>query len=929
MKAALEELDTIREVAVTRQRNAFGYDWRVTFYSELGNIPSLYVNDAGLAGPFAKAEISNMFNGRLPTAFHSVFVPGGATTSTVITGLTQGQGYQVLVSPHNQRGYGYQLVAHPALVTPQKAPSAPFNASFYALSPSALKLAWATPLDLGGSPIQMYRVEWDIVATFQNIGVSGNVREMIVDILPLNATSTYCIDIAINPASASIARYARVYAYNGYAWSSVGYPTPRSTIAEIRAPGAPLHVIATPTSATGIQVTWSPPAADDCVYGGDGGSPVTQYVIEWDTRPDFASPAAQASTDSTVAPLVYQIGGRDVLTGVISTVLESNTLYYVRVTAFNGQGAGVAGNAASAVTTSDQLPSPPTAVTVTTAGVTSLGVVWDLPISDGGATIEKYRLEYGTTDNNFTYYQAVDLPIVHEVQSVVAQSNVAVEVQAIRALVQVTNERQTVRSQVNGTDEIQTVTTTCDDVTNEVQRITTSAVDINEVQTLEPVGTDVNEVQLIRTRTLDIPTVQVLDISTPRVKGQQVIGVIISGIDTTSCSNGVISSGSNQPCYAIEYAISGSFKLSFDPNACGTDPAVSDSNWCARSLDLLGKTGYACSGSSACVTTSLTIATCSSSSSCSDNSASIQSALAGLYGSDPTQLYMTDGTNSVTVAVNQRGPIGTALSTTGAYILSYTVTFDSTTLRGQLAPLTVSSSSLAYTGGTFNAHYPAIGPLYYVGNGGDLSTAGATAYQTVLGDQPSGYAELVYTCESTTWTPTSVTVYYPGNLVYVNQASGTTALAQYMYIRLQTTYHQVIGMASSDGSGLTKWQIYPSFKKTGQLTTSGSSYVITGGSDMQTAADYGYYYSDPTAANGVSTACSSSNQYSTLEIYPTAPALSVVNLLRGLTTVINQDSDSISVTRTPYAVDSGRVGYLWTITFVKQVTHTHARLTTP
>ena len=75
------------------------------------------------------------------------------------------------------------------------------------------------------------------------------------------------------------------------------------------------------------------------------------------------------------------------------------------------------------------------------------------------------------------------------------------------------------------------------------------------------------------------------------------------------------------------------------------------------------------------------------------------------------------------------------------------------------------------------------------------------------------------------------------------------------------------------------------------------------------------------AANGVSTACSSSNQYSTLEIYPTAPALSVVNLLRGLTTVINQDSDSISVTRTPYAVDSGRVGYLWTITFVKQVTH--------
>lgn len=69
------------------------------------------------------------------------------------------------------------------------------------------------------------------------------------------------------------------------------------------------------------------------------------------------------------------------------------------------------------------------------------------------------------------------------------------------------------------------------------------------------------------------------------------------------------------------------------------------------------------------------------------------------------------------------------------------------------------------------------------------------------------------------------------------------------------------------------WQIYPPFKKTGQLTTSGSSYTISGGSDMQTTTEYGYYYSDPTASNGVSTSCSSANQYTTLQVYPTAPAL--------------------------------------------------------
>ena len=90
------------------------------------------------------------------------------------------------------------------------------------------------------------------------------------------------------------------------------------------------------------------------------------------------------------------------------------------------------------------------------------------------------------------------------------------------------------------------------------------------------------------------------------------------------------------------------------------------------------------------------------------------------------------------MTVNQRGPIGTALSTTGAYILSYTVVFDSETLRGQLAPLTVASANLLYAGNSFTgvAHYPAIGPLYYVGNGGDLSTAGTTAYQTVIDPLP-------------------------------------------------------------------------------------------------------------------------------------------------------------------------------------------------
>jgi hypothetical protein len=39
-----------------------------------------------------------------------------------------------------------------------------------------------------------------------------------------------------------------------------------------------------------LLVEWEAPSADLDVYGGDGGKPITQYLVEWDT--DFANPPA-------------------------------------------------------------------------------------------------------------------------------------------------------------------------------------------------------------------------------------------------------------------------------------------------------------------------------------------------------------------------------------------------------------------------------------------------------------------------------------------------------------------------------------------------------------------------------------------------------------------------------------------------------------
>lgn len=176
------------------------------------------------------------------------------------------------------------MIGYPTFLSPKTPPSAPYNASLFALSGSQLKLAWFTPLDTGGSPITVYRIEYDIVADFRNVPQNQGTNTREISVPPITGSSTYCIDIDIAPSSRTIPRFARLFAYNGYQWSGVGYPTPRSSMGEIRSPGAPIDVQALATSGTGILVTWLPPDALDCVYGGDGGSPVNQYAVEWDIR---------------------------------------------------------------------------------------------------------------------------------------------------------------------------------------------------------------------------------------------------------------------------------------------------------------------------------------------------------------------------------------------------------------------------------------------------------------------------------------------------------------------------------------------------------------------------------------------------------------------------------------------------------------------
>ena len=284
MKAALEELDTISEVRVSRFPNGYGFDWRVTFVSELGDLPSLQVNDAGLTGPFAAARVSTAVHGTVANNYSSILIQGANSRSIVLQGLQQGLPYQVRVKSHNIQGYSYPATSTPAFLSPKTTPSPPYNITIFALSSEQLRVTWYAPISNGGAPISEYMVQWDVSSSFQNVVTTGNSR--VLAVTPGDGP-VYCYTINITPTSANVGRFARVSAYNGFSWSPFGYPTPLSATGQVVAPGAPGNVLAVPTDSYGILVTWNPPDSLTCFFGGDGGASIVFYVVEWDFRPDF------------------------------------------------------------------------------------------------------------------------------------------------------------------------------------------------------------------------------------------------------------------------------------------------------------------------------------------------------------------------------------------------------------------------------------------------------------------------------------------------------------------------------------------------------------------------------------------------------------------------------------------------------------------
>lgn len=450
IESALEGLGEVGDVTVSKVLNGYGNNWVVTFYSEMGDVGLMEADGTGLTGPSTAVSVSVGQDGVLPSIYGYQEIADASVLQHTIQGLTLGQSYTVRLRAQNSEGYGGVANATPASIQTLEPPGTPSGISLIVMSDSMLKLVWSAPLSNGGSVVTQYRVEWDIDENFSNLATSRFYHVLSVG----DDEGPYFYNIVVPAASSWMPRYARVKAYNSFAWGEPGLPDPTSALPALRPPGEPQDVTLAVTSGVGLLVSWTAPSTNLVVYGGDGGSEIEEYLVEWDTSAKFDSPSRRAVV-MMPSTLLYLIGGRDLMTGEESSELEPGVTYYTRVSAFNSEGYGaVVATVPSSATTADQVPTSPDMSGAETAGVMSIAGLIGVPARDGGETLVKYRLEWDVSDD-FSHINGSskaggweDVPLVQEIQAFAVSSSVRQEEQWVIATVDVTNERQTVRTQV-------------------------------------------------------------------------------------------------------------------------------------------------------------------------------------------------------------------------------------------------------------------------------------------------------------------------------------------------------------------------------------------------------------------------------------------------------------------------------------------------
>jgi hypothetical protein len=943
LKKALESLISISEIGVSRHRNNNGYNYLVTFLSELGTTPLLLVDDSHLSGSNSKVKVTSIQEGLIPDNYGIHRITGASPNFYRISDLANGIPYFIRLYAVNNRGRSRPNYLNNLPYTPVTSPDPPESVNVISLSKNELKVIWKPPTYTGGVEfVSDYFIEWSISARFS----SNELFNKTVKVT--KGDDLFCANISIESKYSSFPQYVRISAHNGYKLSYSALSTPFSIIPTFQTPGKVKALRAYSTSRLSIMVRWLPPSADNCYFGGDGGLPISHYVLQWDEQQDFSSGSGSITLPGET--LSYHVGGRNPISGRETDILISGGVYYVRIIAFNGLGAGEVTTFTDLYSDSpksigplmDLPPESPVAIESQALSATSIKFDWKIPVSDGGSPIQEFEVEHDS-DVNFSNPKKVDLPVLREVQSIKLDSyELQSEVHSIRTTVNVLNEVQSIRTNVAGADEIQTVTTTADDVIAEVQTITLLANDIDEVQVIELSSEDIDEIQLVRVRGDDVAEIQSVTVSVDRVSEVQQLGIIISGINTNGSNNSSFACYNRalgDPCEEIEDNLSGSFTVAFDFDECGGEGP----NFCQAALSLHdsaigmiscnpGQVTDPAVGGNHCVSRQVRISFDSQ----QGDVGSLQWAVNSLVD-DNGKSFMTNSKipdKSTAVTVVKQGRItrkgscvipdeGSEAVCDGEYELLYNITFDAEHSTGDVPPLQIFYSDVEFNT-TSLIYSEKLCPKVFFSKGCETVEVFAasvnhgsfyknslydSAGEAVKGSQPSGMVTLDYECESSTYrlrdgsnmTAEGYSATFDDSSILTKAKPGHWL--RYLTNQGQDKYHEIIQVDISSSRVLLKESV-------GDFVSSSDAEIGLFFSDWR--EEYGY--------SGVSPDCRSIRVHSTLpiDVSTKVDIISNADWKQKLGSLSVVDVSGVTVSRQLVHDLNQKVGFVWNITFSKQ-----------
>jgi len=195
MKAALESLSTIGTVEVTRSDadENRGYTWAVTFLTEMGDLPTLILDQESMIGAAVSTTSNELIKGVHPPfnsldrvqglSLGSAVVADLSDLSVRVRSLREGIPYYFRVQALNEVGYGPWTTSSPnfELPLPQQ-PNQLSDISVNVVDGDSLRVSFAAPEHDGGKVVDKYRVEWDkarLVDEIQEVKVDLSIRQEV------------------------------------------------------------------------------------------------------------------------------------------------------------------------------------------------------------------------------------------------------------------------------------------------------------------------------------------------------------------------------------------------------------------------------------------------------------------------------------------------------------------------------------------------------------------------------------------------------------------------------------------------------------------------------------------------------------------------------------------------------------------------------